>query len=207
MPELAVFRRRQNRANPRYGEVRCVVPAHHHVDALRPRISTRRRMWCRARPSSTRCRCRISSARGIVVSLPKKKWELITADDLEKACGKAIRPHDVHHRQHRLAQGLRGRRPYFAYCPGFVPFGRPMDGRSPGQGRRPRHPGQRPSAGDRDRPAAQRPAAARIWPRNTRNGPAAMIGRTISPNGSQRTRSCSRMASSASRTSAATSTR
>ncbi|MEL7344771.1 MAG: cyclase family protein, partial [Pseudomonadota bacterium] len=32
---------------------------------------------------------------GLVVSIPKKKWESITADDLEKACGHAIRPNDV----------------------------------------------------------------------------------------------------------------
>ena len=32
---------------------------------------------------------------GIVVSLPKNKWEPITGDDLEKACGKIIRPRDV----------------------------------------------------------------------------------------------------------------
>ena len=32
---------------------------------------------------------------GLVVSVPKKKWEQITGDDLEKACGRAIRPHDV----------------------------------------------------------------------------------------------------------------
>ena len=29
---------------------------------------------------------------GIVVSIPKKKWEPITYDDLEKAAGKAVRP-------------------------------------------------------------------------------------------------------------------
>ena len=32
---------------------------------------------------------------GIVVSIPKKKWEQITYDDLEKAAGKIVRPHDV----------------------------------------------------------------------------------------------------------------
>ena len=32
---------------------------------------------------------------GIVVSIPKKKWEPITGDDLEKAAGKVVRPRDV----------------------------------------------------------------------------------------------------------------
>ena len=32
---------------------------------------------------------------GIVASIPKKKWEQITGDDLEKACGNAIRKNDV----------------------------------------------------------------------------------------------------------------
>ena len=32
---------------------------------------------------------------GLVVSIPKKKWEQITGDDLEKACGHAIRKNDV----------------------------------------------------------------------------------------------------------------
>ncbi|MEM9574412.1 MAG: cyclase family protein, partial [Pseudomonadota bacterium] len=57
---------------------------------------------------------------GIVVSLPKKKWEPITGDDLEKACGHAIRKNDVliintgwHH---DYEDG-----DYFAYCPGFIP--------------------------------------------------------------------------------------
>jgi kynurenine formamidase len=57
---------------------------------------------------------------GIVVPLPKKKWEFITADDLEKACGKAIRPHDVliiNTGWHKVYEDGD----YFAYCPGFVP--------------------------------------------------------------------------------------
>src|SRR5260370_31179703 len=32
---------------------------------------------------------------GIVVSIPKKKWEPITYDDLEKAAGSVVRPRDV----------------------------------------------------------------------------------------------------------------
>ena len=57
---------------------------------------------------------------GIVISLPKKKWEMITYDDLEKAAGKVVRPGDVvivntgWHKQYEDGD-------YFAYCPGFVP--------------------------------------------------------------------------------------
>lgn len=57
---------------------------------------------------------------GIVVSIPKKKWEQITGDDLEKACGKAIRKGDVliiNTGWHKVYEDGD----YFAYCPGFVP--------------------------------------------------------------------------------------
>ena len=58
---------------------------------------------------------------GIVVSIPKKRWEMITYDDLEAAAGKVVRPGDVvivntgwHHKYDDNDE-------YFAYCPGFVP--------------------------------------------------------------------------------------
>ena len=44
---------------------------------------------------------------GIVISLPKKKWEQITYDDLEKAAGKDRAPARRRDRQHRLAQAVR----------------------------------------------------------------------------------------------------
>jgi kynurenine formamidase len=57
---------------------------------------------------------------GIVVSLPKKKWEPITYDDLQKAAGKAVRPNDVvivntgwHHQ-------YDDNEDYFCRSPGFV---------------------------------------------------------------------------------------
>ncbi len=56
---------------------------------------------------------------GLVVSIPKKKWEKITGEDLEKACGHAIRKGDVliintgWHHQYEDGD-------YFAYCPGLV---------------------------------------------------------------------------------------
>ncbi len=57
---------------------------------------------------------------GIVVSIPKKKWEFITYDDLEKAAGHVVRRGDVvivntgWHKRYEDGD-------YFAYCPGFVP--------------------------------------------------------------------------------------
>ena len=57
---------------------------------------------------------------GIVVSIPKKKWEPITYDDLEKAAGKIVRPRDVvivntgWHRKYDDSEE------YFCYAPGFV---------------------------------------------------------------------------------------
>ena len=56
---------------------------------------------------------------GLVVSIPKKKWESITGDDLEKACGHAIRKGDVliintgWHKEYEDGD-------YFPYCPGLV---------------------------------------------------------------------------------------
>src|SRR5262249_57678342 len=58
---------------------------------------------------------------GIVISIPKKKWERITYDDLETAAGKVVRPRDVvlvntgwHHKQDASED-------YFCYEPGFLP--------------------------------------------------------------------------------------
>ena len=58
---------------------------------------------------------------GIVVSIPKKKWEQITYDDLEKAAGKIVRPRDVvivNTGWHKLYEDSED---YFCRSPGFVP--------------------------------------------------------------------------------------
>ena len=58
---------------------------------------------------------------GIVVSIPKKKWEPITYDDLEKAAGKVVRPRDVvivNTGWHKLYEDSED---YFCRAPGFVP--------------------------------------------------------------------------------------
>src|SRR6266566_4043337 len=58
---------------------------------------------------------------GIVVSIPKKKWEQITYDDLEKAAGKSVRPRDVvivNTGWHKLYDDSED---YFCRAPGFVP--------------------------------------------------------------------------------------
>src|SRR3982074_544484 len=143
---------------------------------------------------------------GIVVSIPKKKWEQITYDDLEKAAGKVVRPRDVvivNTGWHKLYEDNED---YFCRAPGFVP-----------------------SAGEwfvekkvkvvgHDTQANDHPLATAIGPQrngplhptlptNTRSGREGATGRMTFRNGSQSTASCSRTASSASRTSAATSTR
>ena len=58
---------------------------------------------------------------GIVVSIPKKKWESITYDDLEKAAGAAVRPRDVvivNTGWHKVYEDSED---YFCRAPGFVP--------------------------------------------------------------------------------------
>jgi kynurenine formamidase/quercetin dioxygenase-like cupin family protein len=57
---------------------------------------------------------------GIVVSIPKKKWEQITYEDLEKAAGKVVRPRDVvivNTGWHKLYEDNED---YFCRAPGFV---------------------------------------------------------------------------------------
>ena len=58
---------------------------------------------------------------GIVVSIPKKKWEPITYDDLEKAAGKIVRPRDVVIVNTGWHQQYEDSEDYFCRSPGFVP--------------------------------------------------------------------------------------
>src|SRR5215472_16884438 len=58
---------------------------------------------------------------GIVISLPKKKWEPITYDDLEKAAGKVVRPRDVLIVNTGWHEKYDDSEDYFCYSPGFVP--------------------------------------------------------------------------------------
>jgi kynurenine formamidase len=58
---------------------------------------------------------------GLVVSVPKSKWEQITGDDLENACGRAIRPHDVLIINTGYHHFYEDRDEYYAYAPGLVP--------------------------------------------------------------------------------------
>jgi kynurenine formamidase len=57
---------------------------------------------------------------GIVVSIPKAKWEPITYDDLENSAGASVRPGDVvivNTGWHKLYEDNAD---YFCYAPGFV---------------------------------------------------------------------------------------
>ena len=142
---------------------------------------------------------------GIVVSIPKNMWEPITYDDLEKAGGKVVRPNDiviVNTGWHKVSR----QRGIFLQVPGLRPVGRALVRGEEGEDRRPRHAGQRSPARDRDRSAPQRPAASHLA-EEYENGPAGATGRRTSRSGSRSTEFCSRAAFSASRTSAAISTR
>ena len=157
--ELAVFRRRQDRAHPLHGEVGRAVAAHHDLDAQHHPY--RRAGACRAGHAVHR--------RGAAAAFLRLRHrgvdpeEEMGADHLRRS-GKgrrqdrpAARRGD---RQYRLAQAIRGQRGLFLPLAGLRVVGRRVVRREEGQGGRPRHPGQRSSAGDRDRPAAQRPAAS-----------------------------------------------
>jgi kynurenine formamidase len=98
---------------------------------------------------------------GIVVSLPKNKWEPITGDDLEKACGKIVRPRDVviiNTGWHKFYEDSED------YFPGarFRAVRGGMVCGEKGQGDRPRYPGQRSPTRHRNRPAAQRTPASSL---------------------------------------------
>jgi kynurenine formamidase len=58
---------------------------------------------------------------GIVVSIPKKKWEAITYDDLEKAAGSVVRPRDVVIVNTGWHKVYEDNEDYFCRAPGFVP--------------------------------------------------------------------------------------
>jgi len=58
---------------------------------------------------------------GIVVSIPKNKWEPITGEDLEKACGKIVRPRDVVIVNTGWHKFYEDSEDYFCRAPGFVP--------------------------------------------------------------------------------------
>ncbi|MDR3515860.1 MAG: cyclase family protein [Azospirillaceae bacterium] len=58
---------------------------------------------------------------GIVVRIEKKKWESITYDDLEKAAGKSVRPHDVVIINTGMHHKYGDNDDYYAYAPGLVP--------------------------------------------------------------------------------------
>jgi kynurenine formamidase len=131
---------------------------------------------------------------GLVVSIPKKKWESISYDDLEKAAGHAIRPGDVLIINTGWHKKYDDNDEYFAYCPGLVP-----------------------SAADwmiekkvkvvgHDTQANDHPLATAIGPRNMWNGRAATHGIRIFPNGSRCIANSSAPGSWASRMSAVIST-
>ena len=142
---------------------------------------------------------------GIVVSIPKDMWEPITYEDLERAAGKAVRPNDIlivntgwHHK-------YRDSEEYFCKCPGFVPSaGRWFVEKKVKIVGHDTQANDHPLATAIGRIATGR--CIRISPRNTRSGRAGATGSRISLSGSPSIGSCSRAASSASRTSAAIST-
>ena len=129
-------------------------------------------MWCRARRSSTRCRCRISSApaswcrsrRRNGSRSPTTIWRRPPARWCARATWCIV--NTGWHKQ------VRGQRGLFLPRARLRAVGRRMVRREEGQGGRPRHPGQRPSARHRHRPAAQRPAASA-----SRRGIQEMVGR------------------------------
>src|SRR2546430_8154879 len=60
---------------------------------------------------------------GIVVSIPKKKWESITYDDLEKAAGAAVRARDVVLVDTGWTKAFQGNEKYFFRAPRLLPSG------------------------------------------------------------------------------------
>jgi len=63
---------------------------------------------------------------GIVVSIRRRSGSRSPMTISKRAAGKIVRPRDVVHRQHRLAQALRGQRGLFLPLPRFRALGRRM---------------------------------------------------------------------------------
>ena len=204
--QLALFRRRQDRAHPLHGEVRRAVAAHHDVHA-------QHHPYRRAGP------CRRGHAlhrRGSAAALLRLRHRRLDseghvgADHLRgsREGRRQSRAAERHrHRQHRLASQVSRQRGIFLQMPRLRAVGR-----STGSSRRRSRSSattRRPTI-IRSRPRSARIATVRCIPtspRNTRNGPAGATGRRTSPSGSPSIAFCSRTASSASKTSAAISTR
>ena len=119
-PELALFRGRQDRAHPLPRQVRRAVAAHHHLMHNTTHIDAPAHV-VQGTPFIDEVPLPHFFGSGIVVSIPKKKWEQITYDDLEKAAGKVVRPRDVvivNTGWHKLYEDSED---YFCRAPGFVP--------------------------------------------------------------------------------------
>ena len=82
---------------------------------------------------------------GVVVSIPKEKWEVVTPEDLEKARPE-IQPGDIVIVNTGWHHTLRRQRRLLRLLARLLQGGRRVVRRAGGQGRRHRHPGARPSA-------------------------------------------------------------
>ena len=88
----------------------------------------------------------------MVVSIPKEKWEVITAEDLENARPE-IQPGDIVIVNTGWHRYYGDNRQYFVYSPGHLQGGRRVASRPGREGVRHRLPGARPSA--RARPSGR----------------------------------------------------
>ena len=145
---------------------------------------------------------------GVVVSIPKGKWETVTAADLEAAA----RPRDPtrrhRDRQHRLASHVRRQQHVLCVLPRLLRRCWRVVRQARSQSGRHRYASARPSARDRDRTARSRRARTDCFPgpaRSTSKRPVAGCSRTFRC-GSPAIDTCCPTASSGSRTWVATST-
>lgn len=114
---LALFRGRQDRAAPQHGQIRGTDAEDHHGDAFRN--PHRRARACRSgTPFLEEVPLPNFFGTGVVVSIPKKKWEVITAEDLENARPQ-IREGDIVIVNTGWHRYYGDNRHYYAYAPGF----------------------------------------------------------------------------------------
>ena len=138
---------------------------------------------------------------GVVVSIPKRKWELIEPSDLERAKPQhQVRRHRPH--RYRLASQILRQQGIFRSCARIEQARGGLVGEEARQAPRHRHRNRRSSARDVARSAPQRPADQISPSRNTGRRPAARRS-TIFRNGIRRTGRCSQPVSRPSRMSAA----
>ena len=118
-PNWPYFQDVQIEPHPLHGEVGRAVAAHHDQHASHTHIDAPAHV-IQGTPFMDEVPLPHFFGSGIVISIPKKQWEQIGYDDLEKAAGKLVRPRDVVIVNTGWHEKYEDSEEYFCLSPGFV---------------------------------------------------------------------------------------